>query len=421
VSIVVVVSIAVVLLVVVFPASVVASDSVVVATLLRFPVVVSIVVVAVTPLPKIPVVVVSSAVVIILVAVVVALPRNLALSRALPKALPNVVPSLARVPSVVVENVVVVSAPVVVASEHTSSVLQTVSKQLDSKTRPLMLEDKLLSEVDTTEEEEEIAEAWDELEDSDFKIDNKEDEEPEETEHVMELECAEDELEDQDSNSELELEEGEFEKLSVEEGEDIEEDNFELLVSGDEELLVVEDPVLIEELLHTSTEEHTSTCLQFLRVVVVAVLSIAPAVMANAVVVAALPRIPVVAVVVSSEHCSSYLHTLCRQLEEELDMLENGDKHELEMLDELTISVDELEDDASEEERDEDKIELLGDDEELSELDEEVKSNEQDDELEKSELLSTSIEDDELIDEENSEELPMLLLHTSTVLQTWTS
>jgi len=60
--------------------------------------------------------------------------------------------------------------------------------------------------------------------------------------------------------------------------------------------------MLAEELLHTSTEEHTSTCLQFLRAVVVvvgAVLSI---------LVAALPRIVVVvpssplAVVVSSEH-----------------------------------------------------------------------------------------------------------------------
>lgn len=44
-------------------------------------------------------------------------------------------------------------------------------------------------------------------------------------------------------------------------------------------------------------------------------------------------------------------------------MLENGDKLELEMLDELTISDDELEEDASEE--DENKIELFEDDEEL--------------------------------------------------------
>ena len=83
-------------------------------------------------------------------------------------------------------------------------------------------------------------------------------------------------------------------------------------------------------------------------------------------------------------------------------MLENGDKLELEMLDELTIKADELEDDASEEE--------------LSELDVEVESNEQDDELEKSELLSRPIEDDKLVDEVIEE-----LLHTSTVLQTSTS
>jgi len=70
---------------------------------------------------------------------------------------------------------------------------------------------------------------------------------------------------------------------------------------------------------------------------------------------------------------------------------------------------------------DEDNFELLGDDgEELSDLDEEVESSEQDDEL-----LSIPIEDEELIDdvkeEENSDELAMLLLHTSTVLQTSTS
>ena len=96
-------------------------------------------------------------------------------------------------------------------------------------------------------------------------------------------------------------------------------------------------------------------------------------------------------------------------------MLENGDTLELEMLDELTISVDELEDDASEEERGEDKIELL-EDEELSELDDEVESNEQDDVLEKSELLSNPIEDEELVVDVIEE-----LLHTSTVLQTSTS
>ena len=98
--------------------------------------------------------------------------------------------------------------------------LQTVSKQLDSMTRPL--EDKLLLEgeetVNATEEEEEIAEARDEVEDSDFKlIDNKEDEEPEEIEPATELECAEDELEDKDSNCELELVDNELDKLRVEE------------------------------------------------------------------------------------------------------------------------------------------------------------------------------------------------------------
>ena len=64
----------------------------------------------------------------------------------------------------------------------------------------------------------------------------------------------------------------------------------------------------------------------------------------------------------------------------------------------------------------EDDEELLAIKEELSELDVEVESNEQDDELEKSELLSSPIEDDELVDEVIEE-----LLHTSTVLQTLTS
>jgi len=180
-------------------------------------------------------------------------------------------------------------------------VLQTVSKQLDSMTRPL--EDELLLEVGGTEEEEEIAEARDEVEDSDFKIDNKEDKEPEEIEPATELECAEDELEDKDSNCELELVDNELDKLRVEEGEDVEEDNFELLVNDGEELIVVEDPMLAEELLHTSTEEHTSTCLQFLRTVVVVVVGAVLSIL-----VAALPRIVVVVpsspvvVVVSSEH-----------------------------------------------------------------------------------------------------------------------
>ena len=179
--------------------------------------------------------------------------------------------------------------------------LQTVSKQLDSMTRPL--EDELLLEVGGTEEEEEIAEARDEVEDSDFKIDNKEDKEPEEIEPATELECAEDELEDTDSNCDLELVNDELDKLRVEEREDVEEDNFELLVNDVEELLVVEDPMLAEELLHTSTEEHTSTCLQFLRAVVVGVVGAVLSIL-----VAALPRIVVVVpsspvvVVVSSEH-----------------------------------------------------------------------------------------------------------------------
>ena len=101
-----------------------------VVALARRPVVAAIVVV--TPLPRIPVVVVSTSVVVI-ATVVVALPRILALPsiltlpRALPATLPNVVPK----PSAV--NVVVVS-------EQTSSVLQIVSKQLDSKTRLLSLD-----------------------------------------------------------------------------------------------------------------------------------------------------------------------------------------------------------------------------------------------------------------------------------------
>ena len=238
-----------------------------------------------------------------------------------------------------------------------------------------MLEDRLASEVidevkelgveeivDKTEEEE-IAEAWVELEDSDLKIDKMlDEEEPEEIE--LEINFAEDELEDKGSDIELEL--------VVEKGEDMEEDNLELLLTDDEELHAVDDLVLIEEPLHTSTEEHTFTRLQFLRVVVVVAVLI-PVIVPIAVVVAALPRIAVVApsstvaVVVSSEHCSSYMHTVFKQLEEELDLLENADKLELEILDseELTVSFDELEDNELEEERDEDKVELLGEDEEL--------------------------------------------------------
>ena len=238
-----------------------------------------------------------------------------------------------------------------------------------------MLEDRLASEVidevrelgieevvDKTEEEE-IAEAWVELEDSDFKIDKMLDEEkPEEIE--LEINFAEDELEDKGSDIELEL--------VVEEGEDMEEDNLELLLTDDEELHAVDDLVLIEEPLHTSTEEHTFTRLQFLRVVVVVAVLI-PVIVPTAVVVTALPRMAVVApssavaVIVSPEHCSSYMHTVFKQLEEELDLLENADKLELEILDseELTVSFDELEDNELEEERDEDKVELLGEDEEL--------------------------------------------------------
>ena len=238
-----------------------------------------------------------------------------------------------------------------------------------------MLEDRLASEVidevkelgveeivDKTEEEE-IAEAWVELEDSDLKIDKMlDEEEPEEIE--LEINFAEDELEDKGSDIELEL--------VVEEGEDMEEDNLELLLTDDEELHAVDDLVLIEEPLHTSTEEHTFTRLQFLRVVVVVAVLI-PVIVPTAVLVAALPRIAVVApsstvaVVVSSEHCSSYMHTVFKQLEGELDLLENADKLELEILDseELTVSFDELEDNELEEEREEDKVELLGEDEEL--------------------------------------------------------
>jgi len=238
-----------------------------------------------------------------------------------------------------------------------------------------VLEDRLASEVidevkelgveeivDKTEEEE-IAEAWVELEDSDLKIDKMlDEEEPEEIE--LEINFAEDELEDKGSDIELEL--------VVEEGEDMEEDNLELLLTDDEELHAVDDLVLIEEPLHTSTEEHTFTRLQFLRVVVVVAVLI-PVIVPIAVVVAALPRIAVVApsstvaVVVSSEHCSSYMHTVFKQLEGELDLLENADKLELEILDseELTVSFDELEDNELEEEREEDKVELLGEDEEL--------------------------------------------------------
>jgi len=202
-------------------AVVVVSESVVVA-LPRFAVVMSIVVVVFSAdVSKMVVVVVSSANAVVII--VAALPRVLALPRTLPKALPNA--SLARGPSVVVENVVVVSAAavVVVVSEQTSSVLQIVSKQLDSMT---MLEDKLLLEV------EEITETGDELEESDFEIDNKEDKELEEIGPATELECAEDELEDRDSNSELELVDDE--KLRIEEGEDVE-DNFELLEELDDE------------------------------------------------------------------------------------------------------------------------------------------------------------------------------------------
>jgi len=83
-------------------------------------------------------------------------------------------------------------------------------------------------------------------------------------------------------------------------------------------LLEVDDTVMPEELLQTSTVEQTSTILQFLK----AVAAVLPIILAKdptaAAVVAALPRASVVAsspavvvvlvVVMSSEHCSSYLH-----------------------------------------------------------------------------------------------------------------
>jgi len=108
----------------------------VVVELARRPVVAAIVVV--TPLPRIPVVVVSTSVVVITTVVValpriLALPSILALPRALPATLPNVVPTPSAVVVLVVVNVVGVS-------EQMSSVLQIVSKQLDSKTRLLSLD-----------------------------------------------------------------------------------------------------------------------------------------------------------------------------------------------------------------------------------------------------------------------------------------
>jgi len=92
-------------------------------------------------------------------------------------------------------------------------------------------------------------------------------------------------------------------------------------VEEHEVLLEVEDPVKPEELLQTSIVEQTSTSLQFLNAVVV--VALLPIILAKdpaaAVVVAALPRASVVAsspavasvvaVAMSSEHCSSYLHT----------------------------------------------------------------------------------------------------------------
>ena len=99
-------------------------------------------------------------------------------------------------------------------------------------------------------------------------------------------------------------------------------------------------------------------------------------------------------------------------------MLENGDDIELDP-EELTVAEDELKDNTSGEEVDEDNIKLLGDDKELEEetpeFDDEVESNE--DELDTYELLLIPIEDDELADEAGKE----VLLHRSTVLQTWKS
>ena len=74
----------------------------------------------------------------LIVAVVVALPRILVLPRilALPRALPTL-PNVVPTPSAVV---VVLVVNVVVVSRQTSSVLQIVSKQLDSKTWLLALD-----------------------------------------------------------------------------------------------------------------------------------------------------------------------------------------------------------------------------------------------------------------------------------------
>ena len=232
----------------------------------------------------------------VVMTLVVALPRTFPLPRDLPRALPNV------------ENVV--SAPVI-ASAHTSSMLHFVLKQLDSKARSLMLE--LLFEVgDDAQEvvdEEKVdkleteEESGDDLEDSEFKLGCKLDEEPGEFELAIEFEGEE--LEEKDSNNELEdKEDDELDVRGVKE--DLEEDNVELLLNDVEVLVDVEEPAPVEELLHTSTTEHNSTNLQFLRnFVVVAVVLPIISVVSIAVVVAVLPRVnvvppSVVAAVVSS-------------------------------------------------------------------------------------------------------------------------
>lgn len=223
----------------------------------------------------------------VVMTLVVALPRTFPLPRDLPRALPNV------------ENVV--SAPVI-ASAHTSSMLHFVLKQLDSKARSLMLE--LLFEVgDDAQEvvdEEKVdkleteEESGDDLEDSEFKLGCKLDEDDEG-----------EELEEKDSNNELEdKEDDELDVRGVKE--DLEEDNVELLLNDVEVLVDAEEPAPVEELLHTSTTEHNSTNLQFLRnFVVVAVVLPIISVVSIAVVVAVLPRVnvvppSVVAAVVSS-------------------------------------------------------------------------------------------------------------------------
>lgn len=185
------------------------------------------------------------------------------------------------------------NTPVVVSPlpSQCSSTVHTVLKQLDDELD--VLEPKL-----------------EEIDEDDVRTD----------EELLKVE-EDDELDD-NSNFEDDMEEED-----EEEGEDIMVLDEELSVLDEEMLLLKDELLMLKEtlllLLQMSTLVQTSTCLQPV-VVVATVVRALPSFVPVATVV------PLPSVLVSSLQSSFMMHTSWRQLEEELDVLENIDELELE-------------------------------------------------------------------------------------------